>query len=288
MLITHGWAKSARAALGAGLALLLTGCFLSPGKFESAMDIRKDGTFTYSYQGEIYLLALSQLADMADSAKSDEFTAQSCWDEDFNDRECTAEEIAQQQSEWEANKENAAAEDERNSEAFKMLMGGVDPTDPKAAEEIARRLRRQEGWKRVDYMGNGLFSVDFTLTSKLGHDFTFPVFEGFPLSNGFVIANLRQGNIARIEAPGFSGQSMSGNPMSGLMQVAALSGVDAKDDTKPSVPELEGNFTVTTNAMILANNTDEGPAAVANGQKLVWEINRRSAGVPTALIQLGN
>jgi len=290
MIAKIQWVKSARFAVGAGLALLLTGCFLSPGKFESAMDVRKDGTFTFSYEGEIYLLALSQLADMADSKSPEEFTAQACWDEDYNDRECSEEEIAQQRSEWESSQQSSTTEDERNSEALKTLMGGIDPSDPKAAEEIARRLRRQEGWKRVDYMGGGLFSVDFTLTSRLGHDFTFPIFEGFPLSNGFVIANLRQGNVVRIEAPGYSAQSASGNPMTGLMQAAALSSTDdeAEAESVPGMPELDGTFTITTDARILANNTDEGPAIVGSGQQLVWHVDPRSPAAPTALLQMGN
>lgn len=40
--------------VGALLApLLLSGCFLAPGKFASALDLRRDGTFSFSYLGEV-------------------------------------------------------------------------------------------------------------------------------------------------------------------------------------------------------------------------------------------
>ncbi len=35
--------------------ILLTGCLFIPGKFGSTMDIRKDGTFTFAYKGELAL-----------------------------------------------------------------------------------------------------------------------------------------------------------------------------------------------------------------------------------------
>ena len=35
------------------LPLALTSCFLIPGAFTSSLDLRKDGRFTFAYQGEI-------------------------------------------------------------------------------------------------------------------------------------------------------------------------------------------------------------------------------------------
>src|SRR4051812_9112631 len=36
--------------------LFLASCLLSPGKFVSSLDIRKDRSFTFAYQGEVILL----------------------------------------------------------------------------------------------------------------------------------------------------------------------------------------------------------------------------------------
>jgi hypothetical protein len=53
-------------------------------------------------------------------------------------------------------------------------------------------------------------------------------------------------------------------------------------------PDIEGTFAVVTDGEILANNTDEGPAADPRGKKLVWQVDRATATPPTALIRLGN
>lgn len=43
-----------------------------------------------------------------------------------------------------------------------------------------------------------------------------------------------------------------------------------------------------TDGEILANNTDEGPAAVAGGRALEWDVTRRTQSPPMALIKLGD
>ncbi len=45
-----------RGVLGLLFVLLLSGCFLVPGKFVSNLDIRKDGSFSFAYRGEIAVL----------------------------------------------------------------------------------------------------------------------------------------------------------------------------------------------------------------------------------------
>jgi hypothetical protein len=68
--------------------LALTGCFLQPGKFDSALNLRKDGSFTIAYKGQIYLLALSKIADMAAKAEREsEFVADTCHDDNLDERD---------------------------------------------------------------------------------------------------------------------------------------------------------------------------------------------------------
>ncbi len=60
------------------LSLLHGRLLVSPGKFTAALDLRKDGSFSYSYKGEIYLLGLSKLAEMG--AKDDDtFKPAACY-----------------------------------------------------------------------------------------------------------------------------------------------------------------------------------------------------------------
>lgn len=48
--------------------VLLSGCLLSPGKFTSNLDIRKDGTFSFAYVGEVIVAEPSdQMPDMTDT-----------------------------------------------------------------------------------------------------------------------------------------------------------------------------------------------------------------------------
>src|SRR5690606_669102 len=148
----------------------------------------------------------------------------------------------------------------------------------------------QEGWNRVEYRGEGLFEVQFSLTSRLGHDFVFPTFERFPMSNAFVVANLRKGSTVRVEAPGFAVQG-GGNPFQGMMTgMAGVLGAAADAETNARIqamPEMRGTFRIVTDGRILANNTDEGPQQSAEGEVLQWDVSPRTQAPPMALIQLG-
>jgi hypothetical protein len=62
------WRVAAAAVLTVGASLALSSCVLSPGAFESTLDLRRDGHFTFTYDGEIHLLALSRLAEMSNAA----------------------------------------------------------------------------------------------------------------------------------------------------------------------------------------------------------------------------
>lgn len=283
--------KAALPLSAAGLAMLLAGCILAPGNFTSTLDLRRDGSFTYAYQGEIHLLGLSRLSEMAGATSPGEFTPYPCYDDDdYSQRECSPEEIEQQREEWQEQAAHRQTNDESNSRMLGTLFGGFDPSQPDAAEEIAARLRRQKGWNSVEYKGDGIYAVDFSITSRMTHDFSFPVMEGFMMSNGFVSAILREGNVVRIDAPGFSAQSANmANPNANFLQLAAL--MDENDPEAEGLalmPKLNGSFTITTDAVILANNTDEGPSAVSGGQKLEWKVTPRTSTAPMALIRLGD
>lgn len=283
-----------RRVIPAFACLALTGCFLQPGKFDSTLDLRKDGSFTFSYKGQIYMLALSKIADMASKAEAGnaEFTPDTCYDDDLNERKCTADELAEQKRTWDEEKANKAKEDKNNAEMMRAMLGGIDPSDPEAAREMADRLRHQAGWRTVNYVGDGLFEVDFSLSSKITHDFAFPVIERFPMSNVFLMATRRADSSVRIEATGFTGQSAS-NPMQGpmgsMLGAAAASDAAKNGETANAalnVPDIDGTFRIVTDGEILANNTDEGPRAGPGGKVLQWRITKRTTAAPMALVRL--
>lgn len=51
------------AGMLAGLSLLLSGCFLQAGTFTSKLVLLSDNEFTFTYEGEIYILGLAQLME---------------------------------------------------------------------------------------------------------------------------------------------------------------------------------------------------------------------------------
>lgn len=270
--------------------LLLTGCLLSPGKFASELQVMKDGSFSFSYDGEIQMLALSKLADMGGSSGS--FSPEPCYTDEYEERECTSGELAAQERAWQDGAEQRAAEKKREAEQMRAFLGGIDPSSPEAAEEFAEILRRQRGWNSVEHKGEGLFEVSFAVSGQLGHDFAFPMIEKVPTTNLFVTAILRNEGQVRIEAPAFAAQNGS-NPMSGMMGgmagFAAMAAAEKSDDGEmPKIVTPEGTFRIVTDGRILANNTDEGPASDGAVQTLTWDINSRSEAGPTALIDLSD
>jgi len=289
---------SLRAGAGAllmALSLVLSGCFISPGKFTSELTLTGGDQFTFTYDGEIFFLALSKLAQMgAGSAPS--FTPENCYDEEtFETRECTKAELDEQRREWDQGAAERAKEAKRQAEQMASMMGGIDPSDPKAAEELTKLLLRQRGWEQAQSIGDGLFKVRYQISGTLAHDFMFPVIEGFPATNPFVQTFARKNGQIRINAPGFSAQG-SDNMMGGMLGgMAPLIGMGAandlgiSDEEMPNIPQIDGTFTIrTTGKMtIRANNTDNGPEATTTGEVLTWRISPRTNQVPTALIDLG-
>ncbi|MBD2842199.1 hypothetical protein [Erythrobacter rubeus] len=293
-MIRNTSTRTRAAGLLAAFSLLLTGCFITPGKFTSELAISEDESFSFTYEGEIFFLGLSSLAQMG--AASDEFEPSDCYDDDtFETRECTEAELAEQRAEWDAGAEARETKAKEQAAQMAAVTGGIDPTDPEATAELAQLLLRHEGWDRVEDKGNGVFDVSYRVSGKLTHDFLFPVIEDVPTTNPFVQMIIRDDRIVRINAPGFAAQN-GDNPMSAMMGgmggLASLAGMAALGEGKDSdkaladIPELEGTFTILTQGdmEIRANNTDEGASETATGKMLSWEVSQRSTDVPTALI----
>ncbi|MGE8134834.1 hypothetical protein ACQKO5_14615 [Novosphingobium subterraneum] len=270
--------------------LLLAGCLLLPGKFTSAIDLRRDGSFSFTYKGEIHVLALSKLAAEERNRKNETapFEPSSCFDDEKGEeRACTDGGIAEQKKAWEedvAASKAAAAEKQKSDEQMaKAMLGGIDPSDPRAAQEFAERLRRQKGWKSVIDKGDGKFEVEYAITGKLTHDFSFPMIEQLPMVRPFVTIIRRADGSVRIDAPAFASGAAS-SPIMGMAAMAAdeKSGKAGGD----GMPVLDGVLMLSTDGEILANNTDEGPVASPSGKTLQWKVNERTKEAPTALIRI--
>lgn len=292
--------KLAAMMTAAAMLLVLAGCMVLPGKFSSDLALRKDGTFTFHYKGELILAALAEgkMPATTEELPAQPFEQQPCTDPATDEaHDCSADEIAQQRTRWsEEQKERKAARANEREQGRKMaqaFMGGIDPDDPGAAEAFAQRLARQQGFTSVVSKGKGKFEVDYTATGRLDHDFSFPTIERLPMIMPFVTVIRRSDGTVRVDAPAFS--TAAANPMMpGLGAMAgALGGMKAgrKGGSKPGSdgpPLAEGTFTLRTDGQILANNTDEGPRADAAGglSRLEWKVDLRTSSAPTALVKL--
>ena len=75
-----------------------------PGKFTSDLVLRKDGTFSFTYKGDIHLMALSKMAAEERERKnaSATFEPSPCYNEENGEeRPCSGNEIADQKATWE-------------------------------------------------------------------------------------------------------------------------------------------------------------------------------------------
>lgn len=284
--------RFAAAGLAAAFSLLLSACLITPGKFDAALDLRKDGRFTYSYKGEIFVLGLSELMKAANAAEAADakFEPVPCYTDDTMEKErpCSKDELAKQEADWRDERMDAANRQNKDLEMAKALLGGLDPTDPRAAEELAVRLRRQYGWTSVVYKGNGVYVVDFRISGTLTHDFAFPTMEKMPQIAPFFIINRRNDGTVRVDTPGLSGEPNGmGTGFGNLGQMlAAEKASRGGDKSLPGIPQIDGRFVLTTDGLILANNTDEGPKADPAGKRLEWVITPRETAGPMALIEL--
>ena len=263
------------------LCLFAAGCFLLPGKFASELTIKRDGTFAFSYQGDIHVLALSKLAQDGKDDNAPFKPQPLCKDDGEVVGNCSYDTEEAQRAGWAAERSAAQAKKKQDSEMARQMLGGIDPADPRAAEELAERMRKQAGWKSVQYAGDGKYVVDFAITGRLDHDFSFPSLERVPMITPFVAIYRRTDGSVRIDAPAFSAGA-NGGPMGAMVQ-----GMGEEKAPSANLPVLEGRFTIVTDGEILANNTDDGPqAGTAAMRRMAWKISSRTATTPTALIKL--
>ena len=263
------------------LFLLVAGCLLLPGKFTSELTVTRDGAFAFTYQGAIHVLALSKAAE---DAKDDApFKPQPvCKDDSEPIDNCSYDTEEIQRKNWESSQESAKTKMKQDAEMARQMLGGIDPSDPRAAEELAERMRKQVGWKSVTYAGDGKYVVDFAIAGRLDHDFSFPSLERMPVAAPFVAIYRRADGSVRIDAPAFS-PGANGGPVGAMMQ-----GMGGEKSASKGMPELDGSFAILTDGEILANNTDDGPQPGAAGmRRLAWKVTPRTAAAPTALIRLG-
>jgi hypothetical protein len=204
---------------------------------------------------------------------------------DLEERDCTKEEIAEQKAEWDIDQGAKIKREAEQKKMLSMLLGGIDPNDPKTITRFTKEVERLAAWNKVEHLGNGLFKIDYSTSGRLADDFAFPVIPRYSIGQPMIHITRWDNGRVRIEAPSFHNDpdvSMMAM-MGGGGMLGAMGGGAAKT---PEPVEVKGTFTIRTDASIIANNTDEGPVEEAGMQILKWDIGPATYGAPMALLKM--
>ena len=283
------WIKRALVAVAA--PLLLTACLWTPGKFNSDLTVRKDGSFVLNYRGEVVLQLPSEDNRpapwdnrMARCTKDGEPevvdlpTDGSASSEPDDARPCTAAEIAQLKAKYEKESaERAAAKQKENEEMAKAF--GLPGFDDASNQAFAAKLMKYQGWRSVTYRGKGVFDVDYHFEGRATQHFLFPALPDNDLIIPFIALRRRTDGSVLVTAPALTGGS-------GPLAARAGSAAAGKMSGNGPVSRAEGRFTVITDGEILTNNSEDGAAPHAIGRQVHWDVGPGSSKIPETLIRL--
>jgi hypothetical protein len=277
------WRKMAVAAVA---PLMLSGCLWSPGKFNSELALRKNGSFVLDYKGEIVLQMPEDKGPAAEpwAAKmvrcyKDGRVENSAMADEPNDevRPCTAAELAKAKSDYE--KEAAERAEKKRKESEQMAeMFGLPGSDDASNRRFAANLMKYQGWRSVAYKGKGVFDVDYHVEGRLTQDYVFPMMPESDMLIPFIALRRRNDGSVRVTAPALTGGS---GPFSAR---AKMMGLPDKGDGPAS--RAEGRFTITTDGEILTNNSEDGPVASSTGRQVHWDVGAGSTKIPEMLVRL--
>lgn len=232
---------------------MLGACLVTPGKFESTLDIRADRQFSFTYKGEI----LS--SDMKGLGSSSGTPGDSPVGDGAPEKKDSA-------------LHKTAMQQQGSEERFDR---GNAPGDEAQMQAIATALLKEKGFRAARYMGNHKFEIDYAISGRLTHSFLFPFNSDAEIVLPFVAIELRGDDRVRVKAPGYSnGFDKSREPMG-----QSGSGEDASK-------ALDGHFTLTTNAEIVSQNQEEGAQSAATGKRIVWRITPLTSEAPMATLRV--
>ena len=283
----HQWIRCLAVA---SAALLLTGCLWGPGKFASDLTIKKDGSFTLDYRGEIVLQLPPDMDSKPEPWTSDKarcFEGQpgnkytgsilvEPGESEPKQRKCTATEIESQKSDYaKAEAEGAASKRKSNEEMAKVF--GLPGLDEASNRAFAAKLMKYEGWRSVSYRGNGVFDVDYHFSGRATQDFLFPALPDNDFIIPFIAIRRRADGSVMITAPALTGGA---GPLGSRSAGAAATGKAGP------MSRAEGRFTIVTDGEILTNNSEDGASPNTIGRQLTWNVGPDSKKIPETLIRL--
>lgn len=153
--------------------LLLTGCLLVPGKFDSHLRLMNDGTYSFSYTGQMQMAdddkPAAPEAGMTDGPSGDH------------------------------------GQDDQKNAAVRSIFGGAVPGDDEGLKKFAEQLAKYDGWNRVEYIGDNLFEVEYEVSGRFDQMFAFPTIPGATMQFPFVQIIRRSGGELELLTPAMAG-----------------------------------------------------------------------------------
>ncbi|CAO1651038.1 Lipoprotein [Parasphingorhabdus sp. NYA22] len=308
--------KYSKWALALVAPLLLAGCLLIPGKFDSQLQVMNDGTYNFTYVGQMQLAeddsppsssGMEQMPYDRDRAMCfdqinkasgkvtaypvDLYSSPVNNDDDpdhYEERECSAEEIAalEQMHDNEMarlsgdSRDSKKAEDDKKNAAMSSIFGGAIPGDDEGLKKFAAKLAKYDGWNKVEYMGNNLFEVEYAVSGKFDQMFAFPTIPGATMQFPFVQIIRRSDGELEVLTPAMGGAG----GLAGAMGPSPMGGPSGKSKTQP----IDGTFTIMTDGEVLTNNTEDGLTLKGSMKSMRWKVDGTSGpdGSPRAIIKL--
>lgn len=275
--------------------LLLTGCLWGPGKFGSTLTLKRDGSFTLAYKGEILLQRPDELGGKKDleptpwrdsfarcrtdgtTEVSDFLVEQPDAEGQPKVRPCTPAELAKLKSGWATkDADRIAAKRKEGDDMAKAF--GLPGYDDESNRAFAAKLTKYAGWRSVQYRGKGVFEVDYQFEGRATQDFVFPAIPDNDLIMPFIALRRRTDGSVQVTAPMFAG-------LPGPFGRAAMMGLN-RGKSDEMATRAQGRFTIVTDGEILTNNSEDGPSTGVGGKQLVWDVTPQSQKIPEALIRL--
>lgn len=236
-----------RFALAIAAPLMLLGCVLTPGKFVSTLRIDADRSFAFTYVGEVIAVDPgSEFSKGMAEGMSDDT------DDDAEPEGASFTPIAQESPDDQAAEAAAkAAETEAKNKA------------------IAETLSKEAGYRKVEYLGDNKFMIDYAITGRLTHNFIYPFNTDAQVVIPFIAIELRANDTVRVTAPAFANQTQS--PVPGPGSAAST---------------LDGTFTLSTDAEIVSQNNEDGAKTEGARKVIGWRATPLSKTAPMAVLKL--
>ncbi|MEP9358035.1 hypothetical protein [Sphingomonas sp. KR3-1] len=235
--------------------LVLASCLFVPGKYESALTIHADRSFTFAYKGEVMAVDLQAFmgkamqAGMAQGAKG-----------------------------------QAGKKDAPSAEPDFTLTPAEKAKQDENFRKLAVEVAKEAGYRTVEYRGNGTFWVDYQISGVLDHGFVFPYNLDNQMIMPWIAVELRGKDVIRVKAPGYVRMSGSSTGMGNMGDMSALAMMPG--GIGDAFNRLEGTFTLTTDAELVSQNNENGAETVGKDKTVVWKTDTNTHDAPMASIRV--